>query len=102
MDFQINCAGRTSFDPPGAMMHYAPEASRSPCNCETWFWVVEDSRSVTSLPIRDLLLQPGAQRFGSECSAIEKDSVDRRPAAEKIGEIPRYRTVSSIGKRPFS
>ena len=102
MNFQIDSASRAGLDPPRAVIHYAPEASGSPCNRETWLRVVKDSRSGASLPLRDLLLQPGAQRFGSECSAIEKDGVYMRPAAQKVGKIPRNGTVRGIGKRPLS
>src|SRR5260221_11252248 len=89
MDFQIDCAGRTGLDPPRAVMHDAPEASGSPRNCETWLRIVKDPRRGASLPLRDLLLQPGAQRFGCECSAIEKDGVNTGPSAQKIAEIAR-------------
>src|SRR5258708_3551582 len=81
MDFQIDCAGRTGLDPPRSVMHDAPKASGSSCNRETWLRVVKYSRCGASLPLHDLLLQPGAQRLGSECSAIEKDGVYSGPAA---------------------
>jgi hypothetical protein len=55
LNFEINCAARTSLDPLGTPMYDPSETSGASRNRETWLRVIEDSRFGSGLPASDLL-----------------------------------------------
>ena len=101
LDFQVDGTGCPGFDALRAPPQEAPKARGSPCHGEIRLGIIENLRLVASLPFGDLLLEPKAQRFGTERASIEENGVRARPAAKKVRKITCNCAVCGIGERPF-
>lgn len=101
LDFEVDSASCTCLDAFGAPLQKAAIARGSPCHGEIRLGIIENLRLAASLPFGDLLLEPMAQRFGTERASIEENGVRARPAAKKVRKITCNCAVCGIGERPF-
>ena len=102
LNFEVDGPSRVGFDALDFPMHKPAEARSSSCDGEIELRILKNSRLVAALPLGDLLLEANTQNFRLQRAAIEKNGIDLRPVAKKLGEIPRNGTICGVGKRPFS